>query len=483
MVRAEVFKLLDQNIQNFKTLEWKSRDRKVGRSKSNSLNPPKSQTMRNSNVYNIIIIDINHVAVYHPFLPQSLTEVQWVKEFHQFSDKNEHHSQCNNLTSHNQEARSHNNEGFTEGHSIIKSTSNPLKNSDQQSNEKTKLNQEERYEGSDGSIEQTPYYKKNFDDSLREFDKSDGHESWQIIENLEKSFLSNEDIHQNNIECEGINHATFDNTGFMNPPTVGNSKNPSHNTSVETVIKQVKLQKPLTFMGVLQDAIDTFSKTPTSQAVFEMKPKEQNYQQIQVLMSENYELREDNQTIVEENDKLKEELQHKDELIAQLSDKIKYNNINLKEWEIRLSHTTGLYTKEKEEKENAYIAFNRILSNFTQQESNSQKFLQQNLQISNTSPSVRYERHSSWGDYSTNMGRYAEEDEESYWSKELLPNRRHSNSIMNTSWINANQRTVHTNGSQLITNGGETNSTGILNNESYDFNPKEMEEMNSLQYK
>ena len=68
--------------------------------------------------------------------------------------------------------------------------------------------------------------------------------------------------------------------------------------------------------------------------------------------------------------------------------------------------------------------------------------------------------------------------EDAYFSKDSFNEQR--DSLVNTSTFNGNQRTVHTNMSHLVTGPGETTSTGMLNNESYDFNPKDMEEMNSM---
>ena len=141
-----------------------------------------------------------------------------------------------------------------------------------------------------------------------------------------------------------------------------------------------------------------------------------------------------------------------------------------------------MYVREKKEKENASIAFNRILSNITRDDENSHKlFLLQNMQMTHVSPPIRIDRHSACDDYPTNLARYQLDEDDIYSEKEMHIDRRNSHSRMNTSSMNANQRTVYTNGSHMITGAGETTSTGILNNnESYDFNPRDMEEMDAL---
>ena len=181
------------------------------------------------------------------------------------------------------------------------------------------------------------------------------------------------------------------------------------------------------------------------------------------------------------NDKLQEIVDEKDHLIEELKERINNLSITLKEWEIRLSHTSEMYAREKKEKENTAIAFNRILNKFTIDDANSIKFLQHNMQLTYTSPSIRlnhipgYENHQTW------MNIYQNEEDDIYWDKELLNDRRNSNSRVNTSCLNANQRTLYTNNSNLITKHGETTSTGFMNNnESYDFNPRDMEEMGSI---
>jgi len=206
-----------------------------------------------------------------------------------------------------------------------------------------------------------------------------------------------------------------------------------------------------------------------------------NSGEYQSLIAENTELREDNKVLVQENDNLKEELEEKDNIIDDLNEQIQNLSINLKEWEIRLSHTTELYLREKSEREDASIAFNRILNNFTNDENNSNKFLNQNMQLAQRKSAVFKNRHCSQ-DYSTNYIAYPTA-EGTYDDKGSMGSRRDSDSRVNTSCINANQRTIYTNGSHTATGGGETTSTGLLNNnESYDFNPKDMEEMASMHY-
>lgn len=313
-------------------------------------------------------------------LPQSLTEVQLVREFRDFTDLHENGSskQYCRPESYN-ESYKYSTENLTNDQSIVKSGINPLKNSIQQSNEKIRSTHEERYEGSTRSIEETPYYGNNFENSTEEKEKSDSHSSLNAKEENTHNFIPFKDFDEGEHDHQILAHATFDKTGFCNPPTVYNSKNPSHNTSVETVVNQEKTLPPPTFLGVIQEAIKTFSNVPTTKQVFEMKPKPETSSRLQELLEENYELREDNQTLVEENDNLKEELQMKDNTIRELNEKLRNVRISLKECEIRLNHTTQMYAKERDEKENIYIAFNRILSNFTENEDNSQKFLQQNL--------------------------------------------------------------------------------------------------------
>jgi hypothetical protein len=362
-----------------------------------------------------------------------------------------------------------------------------MKNIIQQSNEKTRITHEERYEGSSQSNQETPSYADNINDSCQESDKSEINHPLQISHDLKKSFTTAEYDSQTNksrstfnniINYDRIVHATFDKTGFLNPPTLHNSKNVSHNTSIETVVNQDVIQVPKSFMGVLEDAITIFSKAPAHNPIFELKPKEHKIRDYHKIMNDNFELREDNKTLVHENDDLKEDIDEKDAIVDKLNQKIQQLCIDLKECEIHLTHTTEMYAREKQEKENAYIAFNRILCNFTSDDINSAKFLQRNMQLASVSSPTVQDRNSSQGDYSTNMGHYHDEDD--YCDKELLPNRRKSNSRMNTSSANGNQRTVYTNGTNLITGGGDTTSTVILNNESYDFNPRDMEEMDVL---
>lgn len=231
-------------------------------------------------------------------------------------------------------------------------------------------------------------------------------------------------------------------------------------------------------MDVISDAINIFGNKSSKKSIFEVKNQQNNTNILNpglgTLFAHNLELKEDNQALVQENDDLKEELEEKDNIIEDLREQLQNLQITLKECEIRLSHTTEMYTREKQEKENASIAFNRILSSFTKDDLNSMRFLQQNMHMT-VSPPIRLDRHSSCEDYSTNS-RYQCEDD-SYSDKELM-NRRYSSSQMNTSVLNANQRTVYTAASHLITGAAETASTMLLNNnESYDFNPKDMEEM------
>lgn len=267
-------------------------------------------------------------------------------------------------------------------------------------------------------------------ESCLESDRSEGSHPLQISQNLKKSFTTVEyDLQANKSRCsfnninnhDKILHATFDNKGFLNPPTVQNSKNVSHNTSIETVVNQDKPQVPKSFMGVLEDAITVFSKAPAHNPIFELKPRDQNIREFQKIMNDNYELREDNKTLVQENDELKEDINEKDLIIEEFNQKIQQLSIDLKECEIRLSHTTEMYSREKQERENAYVAFNRILSNFTSDDINSAKFLQRNLQMNKTVTSSLQDRRSSHGDYSTNMGQYHDEDD--YSDKELIPDK------------------------------------------------------------
>ena len=161
-------------MKNFKTLEYQSRDRRNGRSKSNSLNPQKSYTVRNSKEIIIIIyLDWDEVTHHQNFLPQSLTEIQLVKEFKQFSENSEGVNQRYYTKDPPvEEMRNYMGDRANEDQTIIKSSLNPLKTSVQQSNEKSKMNHEERYEGSTQSIEETPYYN-NIEESFKENEKSE----------------------------------------------------------------------------------------------------------------------------------------------------------------------------------------------------------------------------------------------------------------------------------------------------------------------
>jgi hypothetical protein len=284
-------------------------------------------------------------------------------------------------------------------------------------------------------------------------------------------------INTDELNYEKLAHATFDTKEFLNPPTVNNSKNVSHNTSLETVVNQAKVRPPKSqgFMDVLDEAVKVFSSKPNIKPIFELQSQRyndtQNDESFSALIDQNTELRDDNKILVHENDSLKEELEEKDSIIDKLHNKIHNLWITLKECEIRLSHTSELYAKEKKEKENAAIAFNRILSNFTKDDWNSVKFLHQNIKMLKKFSPVRIDPDS----YKT-YGRMRQED--IYFWKDSLNEQR--DSFVNTSTFNGNQRTVHTNMSHLVTGPGDTTSTGMLNNESYDFNPKDMEEMNSM---
>ena len=238
-------------------------------------------------------------------------------------------------------------------------------------------------------------------------------------------------------------------------------------------------------MRVINEAIASFSNQTISKPW--SKERQTNFEsQLWVntqneLIRQNYELREDNKILVMKNDKLQEIVEEKDQLIEELKKRINSLSITLKEWEIRLSHTTEMYAREKKEKENTAIAFNRILNKFTTDDSNSIKFLQHNMQLTHASPSIRLNRVSGYDNHQALINIYHNDEDDIYGDKELINERRNSNSRMNTSWVNANQRTLYTNNSNLITRHGETVSTGFINNnESYDFNPRDMEEMGSI---
>lgn len=259
---------------------------------------------------------------------------------------------------------------------------------------------------------------------------------------------------------------------------------PSHNTSVETVVNNIQKQpeEELSFMGVLDKAINTFSTKIERNEVFDMsnKASKNHFRNSQEeFVHSNVELQQENMTLYEENDELKEELSHKDHIIDQLNAQIHHLSVTLKECEIRLGHTTDMYAHEKQEKENTIIACNRILSRFTTDDINSTKFLSQNREITQVSPPIRMKRGSGGDTYPSSLAMCQMDEEEEYSDKTMLNHKRRSSSRMNTSTVHSYKRSMPTNCSNLVT-GGDTTFTGILNNESYDFNPKDMEEMDSI---
>lgn len=144
-------------------------------------------------------------------------------------------------------------------------------------------------------------------------------------------------INTDELNYEKLAHATFDTKEFLNPPTVHNSKNVSHNTSLETVVNQAKIQpqKPQGFMDVLDEAVKVFSTKQTVRPIFELQNQRysdtQTEESYNALIDQNTELREDNKILVHENDSLKEEIEEKDALIEELHEKIQNLCINLKE--------------------------------------------------------------------------------------------------------------------------------------------------------
>ena len=145
-------------LHSYKTLEYSSRVKESGRSKSNSLNPQRSNYPQ---------------SAYQKFIPDSYSSNRLTQEFKRYSDQNEilwkrfvssqiSHEAIPQYSSH----RSQSPNDWEDRDPVY--NSNALKSNIQQSNEKPKITQEERYEGSLNSWEDAIDYSDNGEDSSNE---------------------------------------------------------------------------------------------------------------------------------------------------------------------------------------------------------------------------------------------------------------------------------------------------------------------------
>lgn len=220
----------------------------------------------------------------------------------------------------------------------------------------------------------------------------------------------------------------------------------------------------LSFVDFIGTAIEKFSTKIKIRPLINMEDPKRESSEFHNLNRINYELHRDNQMLIDENNQLKDELDDKDILIDSLQDQLKTLGIALAECEIRLRHTTSMMTKEKEA---TTIAFNRILSGLTNDELNSAKFLKQNLLLTNLPNYLKMPKQVHPEAYQTLKPTYKISEEDIYSTADLYHGRRTSMSNINSSSLNLNQRTVHTNASNMITGPGETTSTGMMNNTVY----------------
>lgn len=232
-------------IPNYKTMQSKSRSKHNGRSKSNSLNPSHSYQNYRRKSLKPHHLAIEGCAEYRKFLPERPNPSLRPHESRRLVDKNEElrNKYLNTCISQEETAQYSSRSSQNPINPVTDLTSypNPIKNCLQQSSEKAKVT-DERYEGSSNGevaylskdqdsytdLQDTESVTKSNEMPLRMFCNSQA----QPTDKSRTTFCNNI------VNYENVVHATFNKKGFMNPPTMQNSMNPSHNTSIETVVNK-----------------------------------------------------------------------------------------------------------------------------------------------------------------------------------------------------------------------------------------------------